>query len=301
MKKDVNATSTTQLSQERKHYPDHFRGSHRLTAAARFQCADAPSCFFVATRVPRAVHLYWRRASRPDADVEKFPVRYEIDTLRCITAGCRRGVPRATRFGWTLTFIRASGVSIAGFLVEQKELLMHSLARAGRKGPRTATVNEDARVVPKQQDAAVLRSAAPGDEDLHQSEAPKHYAEAAGPYRRPHRESTGIRAAAANNPMTPSGYWPDPGGPDRFVHRPTRRRRRDSWPATFSVTCTGRPQPLTLGGAWPTLLRWPHLARAERMIQQLRALGGEKQRHRVRRRLSYTFKIQGRRRAWPRR
>src|ERR1700676_1499338 len=31
LKKDVNATSTTQYPEERKHYPDNFRGSNRLT------------------------------------------------------------------------------------------------------------------------------------------------------------------------------------------------------------------------------------------------------------------------------
>jgi len=52
-----------------------------------------------------------RRASR--STVEKFPMRYEIDTLRCIYCGCAwRRVP-VMRFAWTPGCIRASSAMTA--------------------------------------------------------------------------------------------------------------------------------------------------------------------------------------------
>jgi formate hydrogenlyase subunit 6/NADH:ubiquinone oxidoreductase subunit I len=44
------------------------------------------SCFLCATACP-AHCIFIEAGEHPDSDVEKFPLRYEIDTLRCIYCG----------------------------------------------------------------------------------------------------------------------------------------------------------------------------------------------------------------------
>jgi NADH-quinone oxidoreductase subunit I len=83
--RDRKAAVTVQYPDERKAYPDGYRGSHRLTLKddGSVRCT---SCFLCATACP-ARCIYIEAGEHPDPQVEKFPLRYEIDTLRCIYCG----------------------------------------------------------------------------------------------------------------------------------------------------------------------------------------------------------------------
>ena len=79
------AAVTVQYPDERKAYEEGYRGSHRLTLKddGSVRCT---ACFLCATACP-ARCIYIEAGEHPDPDVEKFPLRYEIDTLRCIYCG----------------------------------------------------------------------------------------------------------------------------------------------------------------------------------------------------------------------
>lgn len=83
--KSVPASACIQYPNERRDYPARFRGRHRLTIYPNgdIKCT---SCFLCATACP-ARCIYIEAAEHPDPRVEKFPHRYEIDTLLCIYCG----------------------------------------------------------------------------------------------------------------------------------------------------------------------------------------------------------------------
>ena len=85
LKLDVNASASIQYPNERRVYPARFRGRHRLTLypSGDIRCT---SCFLCATACP-AKCIYIEAAEHDDPNVEKFPHRYEIDTLLCIYCG----------------------------------------------------------------------------------------------------------------------------------------------------------------------------------------------------------------------
>lgn len=80
-----SAAITVQYPEQHKRYPDNYRGSHRLTLKAD-SSVRCTACFLCATACP-ANCIYIEAGEHPDPTVEKFPLRYEIDTLRCIYCG----------------------------------------------------------------------------------------------------------------------------------------------------------------------------------------------------------------------
>jgi NADH-quinone oxidoreductase subunit I len=84
-KSEIAASASIQYPNQRREYPARFRGRHRLTLhpEGSVRCT---SCFLCATACP-AKCIYIEAAEHDDAGIEKFPHRYEIDTLLCIYCG----------------------------------------------------------------------------------------------------------------------------------------------------------------------------------------------------------------------
>jgi NADH-quinone oxidoreductase subunit I len=85
VRSEVAAAASIQYPDERRPYPARYRGRHRLTLypSGDIRCT---SCFLCATACP-ARCIYIEAAEHNDSSVEKFPHRYEIDTLLCIYCG----------------------------------------------------------------------------------------------------------------------------------------------------------------------------------------------------------------------
>ena len=83
--KGVAASASIQYPDERREYPARFRGRHRLTLNEEGD-VKCTSCFLCATACP-AKCIYIEASEHEDPEIEKFPHRYEIDTLLCIYCG----------------------------------------------------------------------------------------------------------------------------------------------------------------------------------------------------------------------
>ncbi len=83
--KNVRPWATIEYPNERRAYPPRYRGSHRLTLNedGSIRCT---SCFLCATACP-AQCIYIEPCEHDDPKIEKFPHRYEINTLLCIYCG----------------------------------------------------------------------------------------------------------------------------------------------------------------------------------------------------------------------
>lgn len=83
---------TIQWPEETYDYGDRFKGKHFLTLRDDGQ-VRCTACFLCATNCPaQCIHI--EAGQHPDNEIEKFPVRFEIDILRCVFCGyCEEACP----------------------------------------------------------------------------------------------------------------------------------------------------------------------------------------------------------------
>lgn len=134
LRKVTAACASIQYPNQRRPYPERYRGRHRLTLQAdgSIKCT---ACFLCATACP-ARCIYIEPAEHPDSKVEKFPHRYEIDTLLCIYCGyCVEACP--------VDAIRMdTGLHPEVYppdprlFIEDKEILMRRSAELEEAGPQ---------------------------------------------------------------------------------------------------------------------------------------------------------------------
>lgn len=130
---DNKAGAVIQYPNERRVYPARFRGRHRLTLNddGSLRCT---SCFLCSTACP-ARCIYIEPAEHEDGEIEKFPHRYEIDTLLCIYCGyCVEACP--------VDAIRMdTGLHPEAYppdprlFIEDKEVLMERSRQLDARGP----------------------------------------------------------------------------------------------------------------------------------------------------------------------
>jgi NADH-quinone oxidoreductase subunit I len=131
--RDRRAAVTVQYPEERKVYSEGYRGAHRLTLKPDLS-VRCTACFLCATACPaKCINIV--AGEHPDPEIEKYPVRYEIDTLQCIYCGmCVEACPCDAIRMDTYVHPRVWGYRREDF-VETKAVLMERsrvLAAGGR-------------------------------------------------------------------------------------------------------------------------------------------------------------------------
>ncbi len=151
--KDRKAAVTTQYPEERKVYSEGYRGSHRLTLKpdGSVRCT---ACFLCATACPAScIHIV--AGEHPDHEVEKYPARYEIDTLQCIYCGmCVEACPCDAIRMDTFVHPRIWGYRREDF-IESKEMLMGRSRVLAAHGPEA--VMDDMQAAYREEEAAARR------------------------------------------------------------------------------------------------------------------------------------------------
>ncbi len=85
-------TETLEWPEQEATYSDRFKGKHFLTLRddGNVRCT---ACFLCATNCPaQCIHI--EAGQHPTNEIEKYPVRFEIDILRCVFCGyCEEACP----------------------------------------------------------------------------------------------------------------------------------------------------------------------------------------------------------------
>ncbi len=118
-------TNTLEWPEQPATYSDRFKGKHFLTRRddGQIRCT---ACFLCATACPaECIHI--EAGQHPDNEIEKFPVRFEIDILRCVFCGfCEEACPvDAIRLGPEYAMVGGAGekwVYTKDYLADRGEL-----------------------------------------------------------------------------------------------------------------------------------------------------------------------------------
>lgn len=121
----IEKSNTLEWPEQPATYGDRFKGKHFLTKRedGQIRCT---ACFLCATACPaQCIHI--EAGQHPTNEVEKFPVRFEIDILRCVFCGfCEEACPvDAIRLGPEYAMAGLAGdkwVYTKDFLADRKQL-----------------------------------------------------------------------------------------------------------------------------------------------------------------------------------
>src|SRR3989338_4312533 len=119
---------TLNYPEEKYEYSPRFKGNHVLTVKkdGSIRCT---ACMLCATNCP-AQCIKIIAAEHPDAQVERYPISYEIDILRCVFCGfCEEACPvDAVRLGpeW-----QTPGLNGANFIYDINHLAYRSNLKGG--------------------------------------------------------------------------------------------------------------------------------------------------------------------------
>jgi len=88
----LKPSNTREWPEEPATYGERFKGKHFLTRRDDGQ-VRCTACFLCSTACPaECIHI--EAGQHPDNDIEKFPIRFEIDILRCVFCGyCEEACP----------------------------------------------------------------------------------------------------------------------------------------------------------------------------------------------------------------
>ncbi len=88
----LEKSATVQWPEQEHQYSPRFKGAHFLTKRPDGQ-VRCTACFLCATHCPaQCIHIV--AGQSPDNGIEKYPVRFEIDILRCVFCGyCEEACP----------------------------------------------------------------------------------------------------------------------------------------------------------------------------------------------------------------
>src|SRR3989338_7421670 len=88
----LEKSETVEWPEQPAKYGERFKGKHFLTKREDGQ-VRCTACFLCATACPaQCIHI--EAGQHPNNEIEKFPVRFEIDILRCVFCGyCEEACP----------------------------------------------------------------------------------------------------------------------------------------------------------------------------------------------------------------
>lgn len=136
----IEKTVTVSWPDQEYQYSDRFKGAHFLTKRPDGQ-VRCTACFLCATNCPaKCIHI--EAGESTDGRIEKFPVRFEIDILRCVFCGyCEEACPvDAIRLGPEYSM---AGLSGERKWIYTKDYLLNREAIQEQVGPRQISKKEE--------------------------------------------------------------------------------------------------------------------------------------------------------------